>query len=248
MLLKGKVVLITGSATGIGSGTARLFAEHGANLVLLDRNREQNLITAGEVERTGVRVQAVHLDLRDRAAIDDAVAGALETFGHIDALINNAGIYPRQPFLDTSEQQWDEMQAINVKSMFHTSQAVLPSMLNRGAGKIVNISSVTFHLGVPNLVHYVASKGAVIGMTRSLAREFGAQGIFVNCITPGAILVEAEKAVVNEEQIQKFLAEQSVKRRLLPIDVARVCLFLSSELSDGMTGQTLNVDGGWVMH
>lgn len=248
MLLKGKVVLITGSATGIGSGTARLFGEHGANLVLLDRNREQNLITAGEVERTGVRVQAVHLDLRDRAAIDDAVAGALETFGHIDALINNAGIYPRQLFLETSEQQWDEMQAINVKSMFHTSQAVLPSMLNRGAGKIVNISSVTFHLGVPNLVHYVASKGAVIGMTRSLAREFGAQGIFVNCITPGAILVEAEKAVVNEEQIQQFLVEQSVKRRLLPIDVARVCLFLSSELSDGMTGQTLNVDGGWVMH
>jgi 3-oxoacyl-[acyl-carrier protein] reductase len=248
VLLQNKIVLITGSATGIGSGIARLFAEHGASLVLLDRNREQNLLIAGELERAGARVCAVHLDLRDRAGIDAAVAGALDMFGQIDALVNNAGIYPRRAFLETSEEQWDEMQAVNVKSMFHTTQAVLPSMLARGAGKIVNISSVTFHLGTPNLVHYVASKGAVIGMTRALAREFGEHGILINCITPGAILVEAEKAVVSEEQVKEFIAAQSVWRRLLPIDVARVCLFLSSELSDGMTGQTLNVDGGWVMH
>src|SRR5688572_11600784 len=218
MLLRGKVALITGSATGIGNATARLFAEHGAHLLLLDRNQPPNEATAVELQRGGTKVRAVTTDLRDRRSIDAAVG----SFGSIDILVNNAGIYPRKAFLETSEQEWDEMQAINLKSMFHTSQAVLPGMIERRAGKIVNISSVTFHLGVANLVHYVASKGAV--------------------------LVEAEKTVVTDEQIKVFVAEQSLKRRILPIDIARVCLFLSSELSDGMTGQVLNVDGGWVMH
>ena len=248
MLLTGKVALVTGSATGIGNSVARLFAEHGASLILIDRNQPPNEATAAELERSGVKVKAVGLDLRDRAGIDAAVADALASFGSIDILVNNAGIYPRRAFLETSELEWDEMQAINLKSIFHTSQAALPGMIARGGGKIVNISSVTFHLGVANLVHYVASKGGVIGLTRSLAREMGEHNVHVNCITPGAVLVEAEKAVVTDEQIKLFVAEQSLKRRILPIDIARVCLFLSSELSDGMTGQVLNVDGGWVMH
>jgi 3-oxoacyl-[acyl-carrier protein] reductase len=248
MLLQGKVALITGSATGIGNATARLFAEHGAKLILIDRNAPPNEAMAAELEKAGAKVRAVGLDLRDRAGIDAAVAAAADSFGSIDILVNNAGIYPRKAFLETSEQEWDEMQAINLKSMFHTTQAVLPGMVTRRAGKIVNISSVTFHLGVANLVHYVASKGGVIGLTRALARETGEHDIHINCITPGAVLVEAEKAVVTDEQVQAFVAEQSLKRRILPIDIARVCLFLSCELSDGMTGQVLNVDGGWVMH
>ena len=248
MLLTGKVALITGSATGIGNSVARLFAEHGASLILIDRNQSPNEATAAELERSGVKVKAVGLDLRDRPGIDAAVADALASFGSIDILVNNAGIYPRRAFLETSELEWDEMQAINLKSMFHTSQAALPGMIARGGGKIVNISSVTFYLGVANLVHYVASKGGVIGLTRSLAREMGEHNVHVNCITPGAVLVEAERAVVTDEQLKLFVAEQSLKRRILPIDIARVCLFLSSELSDGMTGQVLNVDGGWVMH
>lgn len=248
MLLKGKVAVITGSATGIGNEVARLFAEHGASLLLIDRNQQANQATAADLEKAGIRVKAVGLDLRDRSGIDAAVAQASDLFGSLDILVNNAGIYPRKTFLETSEQEWDEMQAINLKSMFHMTQAVLPKMIARRSGKIVNISSVTFHLGVPNLVHYVASKGGVIGLTRALAREIGEQDVHVNCITPGAVLVEAEKAVVTDEQIRAFLAAQSLKRRILPIDIARVCLFLSSELSDGMTGQVLNVDGGWVMH
>ena len=248
MLLTGKVALITGSATGIGNSVARLFAEHGASLILIDRNQSPNEATAAELERSGVKVKAVGLDLRDRPGIDAAVADALASFGSIDILVNNAGIYPRRAFLETSELEWDEMQAINLKSMFHTSQAALPGMIARGGGKIVNISSVTFYLGVANLVHYVASKGGVIGLTRSLAREMGERNVHVNCITPGAVLVEAERGVVTDEQLKLFVAEQSLKRRILPIDIARVCLFLSSELSDGMTGQVLNVDGGWVMH
>jgi 3-oxoacyl-[acyl-carrier protein] reductase len=248
MLLQGKVAMITGSATGIGNAVARLFAEHGANVLLMDRNQPPNEATATELERSGVKARAVGLDLRDRAGIDAAVADATKVFGSIDILINNAGIYPRKAFLETSEQEWDEMQDINLKSMFNTTQAVLPGMIARKSGKIVNISSVTFHMGIANLVHYVASKGGVIGLTRALAREIGEHNVHVNCITPGAVLVEAEKAVVTDDQIKYFVDQQSLKRRILPIDIARVCLFLSSELSDAMTGQVLNVDGGWIMH
>jgi len=127
-------------------------------------------------------------------------------------------------------------------------KAVIPHMVERRSGKVINISSVTFHLGPRDLSHYVASKGGVIGLTRAVSREMGPHNVHVNCITPGAILVDHEKDVVDEEGVKYFLSEQSLKRRLLPLDIARVCLFLASELSDGMTGQSLNVDAGWYMH
>jgi 3-oxoacyl-[acyl-carrier protein] reductase len=247
MLLRDKIAVVTGSAAGIGRAVAELFAENGASLLLLDRNAEDNRRTASNLRSSKSRVLDVALDLRDRAAIDAAIHAARNQLGPIDILVNNAGVYPRQSFLEMSEHQWDEMQSINLKSMFHTSQATLPDMISRGTGKIINISSVTFHLGMANLTHYVASKGGVIGLTRALAREVGTNNIHVNCITPGAIQVEAEKEFVSDEQIKAWLELQSLKRRILPIDIARVCLFLASELSEGMTGQTLNVDGGWVM-
>ncbi len=247
MLLRNKVAAITGSATGIGQAIAGLFAESGASLLLLDRDSEGNRRTAADL-RPRARVLDVALDLRDRPAIDAAIEAAHSQLGPIDVLVNNAGVYPRQSFLDMSEQQWDEMQSINLKTMFHTTQATLPDMITRRMGKIINISSVTFHLGMADLTHYIASKGGVIGLTRALAREVGTHNVHVNCVTPGAIEVAAEKLFVSDEQIQGWLELQSLKRRILPIDVARVCLFLASELSEGMTGQTLNVDGGWVMH
>jgi 3-oxoacyl-[acyl-carrier protein] reductase len=248
MLLDAKVALVTGAGTGIGQEIARLFAEHGARLVLLDRNGEANQATAHSLDPSGQRAIAVNVDVRDRPSIDAVVSRTIQEWGQIDVLVNNAGIYPRQEFVTMTEQQWDEMHDINLKSMFHLQQAVLPHMIGRQRGKIVNISSVTFHFGAPNLAHYVATKGGVIGLSRSLAREVGKHNIHINCITPGAVRVEAEKAVVSDEQIREYVAQQSLQRRILPIDVARAALFLSCDLSDGMTGQTLNVDGGWIMH
>ncbi len=233
MLLEGSVALVTGGAAGIGAAIAGLFAEEGAHVIVLDKSAGANV---------------AQVDVRSRAQVQGVVDETLRRHGRIDVLVNNAGIYPRQDFVSMTEAQWDEMQDVNLKGAFHCAQAVLPGMIARRSGKIVNISSVTFHLGVKRLAHYVAAKGGVIGLTRSLARELGEHNIHVNCITPGAIATEGEPQFVTPEQVEAMVAQQCLQRRILPLDVARACLFLASRLSDGMTGQTLNVDGGWVMY
>lgn len=247
-LLQDKVALITGAATGIGEGTAHLFAEHGAHVFVLDVNTSGATAVAEAIRARGGSAFAHTTDVREEASVRSAVQEALGRFGRIDVLINNAGIYPRRRFLDMTEAEWDEMQQVNVKGVYHCTRLIAPLMTERRSGKIVNISSVTFFKGMENLSHYVASKGAVIGLTRSLARELGPDNVLVNCITPGAIEVETEKLVATPEQMAVIVAQQSIQRRLQPLDIARVCLFLSSELSDGMTGQTLNVDAGLIMH
>jgi len=248
MLLNDRVALVTGAATGIGEGVARLFAAQGARVFLLDRDGALNSSAAAAIQNDFGYARAFECDVRDRGAVQQAVDAALAEWGRVDILVNNAGIYPRQRLVDMTEEQWDEMQDTNLKSVFHCTKAVLPQMIGRRSGKIVNISSVTFFKGTRNLSHYVAAKGGVIGFTRSVAREVGEHNVHVNCITPGAILVEREKRVATEEEIRQIVALQSLQRRLLPVDIARVCVFLCSEWSDGMTGQTLNVDGGLIMH
>ncbi|MEO8597481.1 MAG: SDR family NAD(P)-dependent oxidoreductase [Candidatus Solibacter sp.] len=246
-MLKNRVAMVSGAATGIGEAIARLFADHGAHVHILDRDVEGCEKVAASIVQAGGKATAYAGDVRRRADLAAWIDGAARA-GGIDVLINNAGIYPRQAFLEMSEAQWDEMHDINLKSMFHTLQLVLPHMTARRSGKVVNLSSVTFHLGMGLLAHYVSSKGGVIGLTRSVAREMGPRNVHVNCITPGAIQTESEAKVLPEELARSIVAQQSLQRRILPLDVARVCLFLSSELSDGMTGQVLNVDGGWVMY
>ena len=247
-MLKDRVALISGAATGIGEAVARLFASQGAHTYILDRDSAGCQRVAASIVSAGGSAIAFGGDVQRPGDIAPWVDGAIRDFDRIDVLINNAGIYPRQAFLGMSEAQWDEMQEINLKSMFHTLQKVLPHMVAQRGGKVVNISSVTFHLGMALLSHYVASKGGVIGLTRSLAREMGEYNIHINCITPGAIKTEAEAKVLTEEQAQVMMTSQCLQRRIMPLDIARVCLFLSSELSDGMTGQTINVDGGWMMY
>jgi 3-oxoacyl-[acyl-carrier protein] reductase len=239
---------VTGAAAGIGAGVGRLFAAEGAHVFLVDLDGAGVKKVAAEVQAEGGSAFGFAANARDREAMAKVVDDAITRFGRIDVLINNAGIYPRQPFLEMTGEQWDTMQDINMKSVFHCSQLVMPHMVRQRAGAIVNIASVTFFTGLAPLTHYIASKGAIIGFTRALAREMGEHNVHVNCITPGAIETEGERKLMSKEQSDTFMAVQSLKRRIGPLDVARVCLFLSSELGDAMTGQTLNVDGGWIMH
>lgn len=247
-MLKDKVTLITGAAAGIGEGAAHLFAELGAVVYILDRNAAGGAAVAESIRAAGGAAFAFATDVTQPQTIRPAVEDALQRFGRVDVLINNAGIYPRRAFLDMQESEWDQMHDIHLKGLFHCCKLVLPHMVAQRSGKIVNISSVTFFKGMANLSHYVAAKGGIIGLTRSLAREMGPHNVYVNCITPGAILVESEKLVATPEQMAEIVKQQCLERRLGPLDIARVCAFLAGPLSDGMTGQTLNVDGGLVMY
>jgi 3-oxoacyl-[acyl-carrier protein] reductase len=247
-LIKGKVAIVTGAAAGIGAGAGRLFAAEGAHVFLVDLDGAGVKKLAADLQSEGGSAFGFEADARHRHAMAKIVEEAITRFGRIDVLINNAGIYPRQPFLEMTEEQWDTMHDVNIKSVFHCSKLVMPHMVRQRAGAIVNIASVTFFTGLAPLTHYIASKGAIIGFTRALAREMGEHNVHVNCITPGAIETEGERKLMAKEQADTVMAVQSLKRRIGPLDVARVCLFLSSELSDAMTGQTLNVDGGWIMY
>jgi 3-oxoacyl-[acyl-carrier protein] reductase len=230
--LKGKVAIVTGAAAGIGAGVAKLFAECGAHVFLADLDGEGVRKTAATLKTEGGSAFAFEANAGSRDAMATVVDDAFKRFGRIDVLINNAGIYPRHPFLEMTEEQWDTMQNINLKSVFHCTKLVMPHMVQQRSGAVVNIASVTFFTG----------------FTRGLAREMGEHNVRINCITPGAIETEGERKLLTSKDTDAFMAQQSLKRRITPLDVARVCLFLSTELSDAMTGQTLNVDGGWIMY
>jgi 3-oxoacyl-[acyl-carrier protein] reductase len=248
MLLENSVALVTGAALGIGAGVAELFASHGAFVYILDIDLAAARERATIITAQGGKGEALQCDVSRRADLAAAVDRAIADHGRVDILVNNAGIYPRKAFLETTEADWDRMQEVNMKSMYHACQLVLPMMMQQRSGRIINISSVTVWLGVENLVHYVSSKAAAVGFTRSLAREVGAYNIHVNCVTPGAIKTEGEDVHADPKIIAGIVEQQSHKRRILPRDVAGACVFLASSLSDGMTGQALNVDGGLVMH
>jgi 3-oxoacyl-[acyl-carrier protein] reductase len=247
-LIKGKVVVVTGAAAGIGAGVARLFTEGGAHVFLADLDGAGVKKATATLQAEGGSAFGFEADAGSRDSMANVVEDAIKRFGRVDVLINNAGIYPRQSFLEMTEEQWDAMLDTNLKSVFHCTKLVMPHMVRQRAGAVVSISSVTYFTGLQNLTHYIASKGAIIGFTRGLAREMGEHNVRINCITPGAIETEGERKLLTKQETDVFMAQQSLKRRITPLDVARVCLFLSTELSGAMTGQTLNVDGGWIMY
>jgi 3-oxoacyl-[acyl-carrier protein] reductase len=254
MRLDGKVAFITGAGAGIGEATAKLFAQQGASVVVFDRNGSGAEGVAAAIRAAGGRALAVSGDVRAPQCIKDTVGRADAEFGGVHILVNNAGVYPRAALVEMSEEQWDEVLDINLKGVFQCSRAVVPQMIKRCAGKIINISSVNIHVGAPNFSHYIASKGGVIGFTRALARELGDYNIHVNAVTPGAVQTEAEKRLVaqqgraGQEALDGLVARQCLKRRILPAEIAAVCLFLASNLSDSMTGQTLNADCGFALY
>jgi 3-oxoacyl-[acyl-carrier protein] reductase len=170
-------------------------------------------------------------------------------YGSVDVLVNNAGAYPRFVWHEMTVEQWDHIQALNLRSCFLCSREVFPYLKSKMAGKIINLSSVTFLVGRPhNLVHYIASKGGVIGFTRALAHDVGEFNIQVNAITPGAVESEEERKVATPEMTAAIVALQSLRNRVQVRDIARTAVFLASADSDLITGQTINVDAGWAMH
>lgn len=248
MNMTGKAALITGAASGIGEGIARLFAQQGANVYLLDKDQQELQRVVRELKNGGGSAFACIADLCHTPAVEREIARIHAGIGTLDVLVNNAGAYPRRAFLEMTEEEWREIMDVNLNSAYRCARLVIPRMVERRAGKVINISSVTFYSGLKNLTHYISAKGAIIGFTRALARELGEFNVHVNCITPGAVLTDKESKFATPEQAASIVQLQSLQRRILPLDIARVCVFLATEWSDGLTGQTINVDGGWVMH
>jgi 3-oxoacyl-[acyl-carrier protein] reductase len=246
--MRSKTALVTGAAAGVGECIARLFAEEGARVWLLDRDENRLRTVVEDLVRGGAAASMCVADLCSAGEIQRAIDGIHKEIASLDVLVNNVGIYPRRPFLEMTEQEWTHVLDGNLNTAYRCSKLVIPRMVERRAGKVINISSVTFHSGAKDLAHYVSAKGALVGFTRALAREVGEYNVHVNCITPGAIQSEGEARHVTPAQANEVLQLQCLQRRLTPIDIARVCVFLATAWSDGMTGQTLNVDGGWIMH
>jgi len=243
----GKTAIVTGAATGIGRATAELLAARGARVVAAGLQPVQLRETAARIATAGGEAVAVDADVSDEQEIRALAARARDAYGHVQILVNNAAIYPLGPWHEADAAQWDAVFATNVRGYFLTARAVRPQMLAAGGGAIVNVASVTFYWGEPLLASYVASKGAVIGFTRSLAREAGPENIRVNAVAPGAFPTAATEIHADQDVLWSgVLANQSIKRRGEVEDVARAIAFFASDDAGFVTGQTLLVDGGWM--
>ena len=247
MSVQGKTAIVTGAASGIGAATATLLAARGARVLATGLQPEELRATIAAIEADGGEAVAIEADLSDPAQIEAVAAHAQEAFGGADILVNNAAIYPLGPWHEADAAEWDAVFAVNVRGYFLLAKAVRPQMLARGGGAIVNVASVTFYWGEAGLVSYVASKGAVIGFTRSLAREAGPEGIRVNAVAPGAFPTAATAIHADQDALWRGVLEaQSIKRRGEVEDVARAIAFFAGDDSGFVSGQTLLVDGGWM--
>jgi 3-oxoacyl-[acyl-carrier protein] reductase len=247
MSLAGKSAIVTGAATGIGRATAQVLAQRGARVVAAGLQPDRLRETVEAITSAGGEAIAVAADLSDPSAIEQVAASAQDAFGGTDVLVNNAAVYPIGPWHEMDAAQWDAVFATNIRGYFLMARAVRPQMIARGGGAVVNVASVTFFTGNALLLAYVASKGAVIGFTRALARESGPEGIRANAVAPGAFPTAATEIHADQEGLWRDVLEaQSIKRRGEVEDVARAIAFFASDDSSFVSGQTLLVDGGWM--
>lgn len=249
--LSGKVAIVTGAAQGIGAAYAKALAAEGAKLGLCDLKAPDAV--AKEITAAGGEALSLACDVTDARAVANLAAETERAFGGIHILVNNAGIFASlalKPMSEIDSKEWDLVMAVNVRGSFECAKAVLPAMRRQKYGKIINIASGTVFKGAPMLLHYVSSKGAVVAMTRALAREVGADGIRVNCLAPG--LTMSEGVLANSDWagavVSNNVASRCIKRDATPEDLTGAVVFLASAESDFMSGQTMVVDGGSVTH
>ena len=243
-LLEGKVALITGAGRGIGKAVAVAFAEQGADIAFTDLElNETVLATAAELEKFGVRVKAYASNAANFEQTHEVVEQIMADFGHIDVLVNNAGITKDGLMMRMSEAQWDAVINVNLKSAFNFIHAVTPIMARQRGGSIINMSSVVGVSGNAGQCNYSASKAGMIGLAKSIAKEMGARGIRANCIAPGFIITEMTAQLPDEvrDQWNKTIP---LRRGGSPEEVAKVALFLASDLSSYVTGQVIHCCGG----
>lgn len=247
--LAGKRILYTGAAGGLGLGTTLDLLGIGAHVIALD-NDEAKIASLFESTPTRhrERLEVRHVDLMNALELDKHL-DELTADSAIDIVINNAAIYPSKPFEEFTLEEMRHVHRVNVEAALQCTKSALPGMRGQSWGRIINISSITLSGGWENLTPYVQSKGALVGLTRAWAREFGKWGITCNAISPGAFPTDAEKIHPNPEEYTKFVLDhQALKYRGTPEDIACAIAFLASDASRFITGQTLNVDGGWVMN
>jgi 3-oxoacyl-[acyl-carrier protein] reductase len=247
--LEGRVAIVTGAGGGLGHGICDSLAAAGATVVAAGRSQAKLDDTVALVTGNGGKAVSRVCDISDQGQIDALMKSVASEFGHIDILINNAAIYPRRAWTEITAESWDDVMTTNLKGYFLCSQAAYPYMKAQGAGRIINIASITFFGGWSMLLDYVTSKGGIVAFTRALAREIGPDGITVNTISPGAFPTDAEKIHPNQnDYTQMVLDNQSIKRRGTPDDIGNLAVFLSSDGASFITGQLIQIDGGWVMH
>jgi NAD(P)-dependent dehydrogenase (short-subunit alcohol dehydrogenase family) len=249
--LDGRVAIVTGGAKNIGAVYAKGLAAEGAAVAVADVDDPTN--TVNIIKQRGGRALGLRTDVTDARQVAEMAARTEAEFGKIDILVNNAGLYGvlnLKPFTEISEEEWDRVMRVNVRGIFQCCKAVAPIMQKRKYGKIINISSGTVLAGIPMYLHYVTSKGAVIALTRALARELGPDNICVNTLAPGLTSsgAEIEKTQAQLGRVDFAVNQRAFKRVETPDDLVGACIFLASPESDFMTGQVVNVDGGAAMY
>ncbi len=240
---------VTGAGGALGGAIATRLAADGHAVSVVDIDGAAAESTAARILAEGHHAQAITCDLRDAAGIELAFATTEERLGPVDVLVNNAAVFPSGPFVDVTTETLDDTMTVNLRAYFIAAQRAARSMIEGGGGVIVNVASIVWHGRWVGMAPYVAAKGGVVGLTRALARELGPDGVRVNGVAPGAFPTAAERAqhADLEAYEREVLAAQAIKRRGRAEDVAALVSFLSSEESSFITGQTINVDGGWIM-
>ena len=246
--LRDRVIIVTGGATGIGEAIVEAFAKQNAQVAFLDIQDEaaEQLAKGLTTDKATVPVY-YRCDLTDIAQVRQTAQSILKRFRTVDVLVNNAGNDTRHKVAEVTSDSWDQMIAVNLKHQFFMAQAVIPSMQKAQRGSIINMSSIGWVIPSTNQVVYVTAKAAIVGLTRTLSHELGDDNIRVNCIMPGAILTDRQRRLwLTEEYKREILANQALKRMILPEEVARLVLFLASDDSSAITNQSYVIDGGWV--